>query len=188
MIAVVKDSKNLNRSLFSDRSIECASLARTLWIIFDRWASELDSCSPYSNSNSSTISNRTRITELDLSKIHRARWYCRARSSNSVTIGFFELGLRFLSSSSVCGLFFVELGLLSNSALLSSSVCNPAHAPHILYRTRFVIELGSSYSIQRRGVWCLVLEGGMGRARVAKSRTNEGILRMKFGKLSASKE
>ena len=66
----------------------------------------------------------------------------------------------------------------SNSALLSSSVCNPAHAPHILYRTRFVIELGSSYSIQRRGVWCLVLEGGMGRARVAKSRTNEGILRM----------
>ena len=52
---------------------ELKSQTKAFWITFDRWASELDPCSPYSNSNSSTISNRTRITELDLTKIHRAR-------------------------------------------------------------------------------------------------------------------
>ena len=62
--ALLRDSSDLH--IYKD-------LGSIFGIIFDRWASELDSCSPYSNSNSSTISNRTRITELDLTKIHRAR-------------------------------------------------------------------------------------------------------------------
>ena len=80
--------------------------SQIIGIRFGIWATELDPCSPYSTGNSSTISNRTPITELDFKSdsYHRALFVLKFVLDHLVTIGFVELALvpSRDQSSSVC--------------------------------------------------------------------------------------
>ena len=59
-------------------------LGLAIRITLGSWVNELDLCSPYSISNSSTILNRNRITELDLRKFHRVRFQIGLVSPSSI--------------------------------------------------------------------------------------------------------
>ena len=79
---------------------------------FSIWATELDSCSPYSNSNSSTISNQPRFNELEMRSI-----LFELDSTISCSIK------KTSSTNSICS--------YRPQLFLSSSVC------HVFYRARF---------------------------------------------------
>ena len=86
-----------------------SSIQRTTFSI---WATELDSCSPYSNSNSSTISNQPRFNELEMQSI-----LFELDSTISCSIK------KTSSTNSICS--------YRPQLFLSSSVC------HVFYRARF---------------------------------------------------
>ena len=79
---------------------------------FSIWATELDSCSPYSNSNSSTISNQPRFNELEMQSI-----LFELDSTISCSIK------KTSSTNSICS--------YRPQLFLSSSVC------HVFYQARF---------------------------------------------------
>ena len=83
-----------------------------VWTTFSIWATELDSCSPYSNSNSSTISNQPRFNELEMQSI-----LFELDSTISCSIK------KTSSTNSICS--------YRPQLFLSSSVC------HVFYRARF---------------------------------------------------
>ena len=99
-------------------------------ITLGSWANELDPCSPFSMSNSSTISNWTRVTELDLCRFHRVRFQIGLVSPSSICLKFVEFDdIVVLDYRTWLPLVFrrawfvIEFGLLSSLALAPSSVC-----------------------------------------------------------------
>ena len=89
--------------------LNCTLISGTTFSI---WATELDSCSPYSNSNSSTISNQPRFNELEMQSI-----LFELDSTISCSIK------KTSSTNSICS--------YRPQLFLSSSVC------HVFYRARF---------------------------------------------------
>ena len=80
---------------------------------FSIWATELDSCSPYSNSNSSTISNQPRFNELEMRSILfelDSTISCSIKRTSLVYLVFYRA--RFFLSVSYWARFGIELGLI----------------------------------------------------------------------------
>ena len=89
----------------------CQSFGSIFGTTFSIWATELDSCSPYSNSNSSTISNQPRFNELEMQSI-----LFELDSTISCSIK------KTSSTNSICS-YRPQLFLSSSVCHVSSTVC-----------------------------------------------------------------